>query len=40
MPEVVFKPTITASEGAKTVRALDRSATGTGTVILGICTLV
>jgi hypothetical protein len=27
MPEVGFEPTITASERAKTVHALDRSAT-------------
>jgi hypothetical protein len=31
MPEVGFETTITASERAKTVQALDRSATVTGT---------
>jgi hypothetical protein len=31
MPEAGFEPTITASEIAKTVHALDRSATVTGT---------
>jgi hypothetical protein len=30
MPRVGFEPTITASERAKTVHALDRSATVTG----------
>jgi hypothetical protein len=30
MPRVGFQPTITASERAKTVHALDRSATVTG----------
>jgi hypothetical protein len=32
MPRVVFEPTITASEQAKTVHASDRSATVTGKV--------
>jgi hypothetical protein len=32
MPCVGFEPTIPASERAKTVHALDRSATVTGTV--------
>jgi hypothetical protein len=31
MPRLGFEPTITASERAKTVHALDRSATVTGT---------
>jgi hypothetical protein len=30
MPEVIFEPTITASERVKTVHALDLSATVTG----------
>jgi hypothetical protein len=30
MPEVEFEPTITASEGARTVHALDLSAIVTG----------
>jgi hypothetical protein len=33
MPEVGFEPTITASERAKTVHALDSSATVTGSKI-------
>jgi hypothetical protein len=32
MPEAGFKPTITASEGAKTVNVLDHSATVTGNI--------
>jgi hypothetical protein len=34
MPEVGLKPTITESELAKTVHALDRSATVPGSVII------
>jgi hypothetical protein len=34
MPEVGFEPTITASARAKTVHALDRSATVTGIIII------
>jgi hypothetical protein len=34
MPCVEFEPTIPASERAKTVHALDRSATVTGCVVL------
>jgi hypothetical protein len=33
MPRVGFEPTITASERAKTVHALDRSASVTGAVL-------
>jgi hypothetical protein len=32
IPETGFEPTITASEGEKTVHALDRSATVTGKI--------
>jgi hypothetical protein len=34
MPEVGFEPKITASERAKTVHALDRSATVTGSELI------
>jgi hypothetical protein len=37
MPRVGFKPTITASERAKTVHALDRSATVTGFYYISTC---
>jgi hypothetical protein len=36
MPYMGFQPTIPASKGAKTVRALDRSATVTGLALLRI----
>jgi hypothetical protein len=34
MPSVRFEPTIMASERAKTVHALDRSATVTGSILI------
>jgi hypothetical protein len=40
MPWVGFKPTVPASERAKTVHALDRSATVTGEEVVQIINII